>query len=563
MELPLVSETTWSRIEGSPRDEDSERALAAKLSGGPLWMLAQQWRMGELLGDDAASPISTSVSWRSRPIGVPDGPRGPTDLLEATLEAEPWVVDLRLRAQAGIELAELVDVTTYVACLEAFPLPALPPADAFPASRATPLADASTRAFHRAIAGRVADGYSILLAAGRGELAAPLDTPTVRAALDELAVWLDRTYPHRPAPDESHWVPSELEYRATVQVGGSGAPTTLAIDDHQGGRVDWWSFDLVEPTDWTSEEPRTEEMVPTTIEFPGMPLSRYWQFEEPHVDFGRVSAATTDLARMMLTEFVLIYGEDWFSVPIDVERGSLVRIDDLVVTNTYGERFVIRPSGAPSDLSWDRWSTGHPASPREASVPDERDRLIVFAPVALSAISGPAIEEIVLARDEAANVLWGIELSAVNGLGEATELLGYWGDHLLGSPNPPQGPGLHYTLITDVPATWIPFTPRLDRGVTPPRASALELIPFVRTGADGTPIVVRPLGALLNKEDPPGTYRLAEESVNRVAQRIIRRFERARSGDGRVHIWVANARTPSQPDAQSGLRMDVLTDIPS
>ena len=97
----------------APRGEEA--------SGGPHWMLAQQWRMGEFLGDDAASPISTSVSWRSRPIGAPGGARERTDLLEAGVEGEPWVVDMRVRVQAGIELAELIDEATYAACLEAFP----------------------------------------------------------------------------------------------------------------------------------------------------------------------------------------------------------------------------------------------------------------------------------------------------------------------------------------------------------------------------------------------------------------------------------------------------------
>ena len=136
-----------------------------------------------------------------------------------------------------------------------------------------------------------------------------------------------------------------------------------------------------------------------------MLLSRYWQFEEPSVDFGRVTASTTDLGRMMLSEFVLVYGEDWFSVPIDVERGSVVRLDDIVVTNTFGERFVIPPSGGPSGLSWDRWSTGHPAAPLAGTPPDDGDRLIVFPPVPLSSSAGPSIEEVVLARDEVANIV--------------------------------------------------------------------------------------------------------------------------------------------------------------
>jgi hypothetical protein len=121
---------------------------------------------------------------------------------------------------------------------------------------------------------------------------------------------------------------------------------------------------------------------------------------------------------------------------------------------------------------------------------------------------------------------------------------------------------LHYTLITDVPATWFPFSARLDTRATLPRATALELIPFIRSGPDGKLVAVRPLGALLNHDGPSGGYRLAEEAVSRVPQRLRRRFERARSGDGRVHIWLSNTRAAAEPQAPSGLRMDTLTDRP-
>lgn len=145
-----------------------------------------------------------------------------------------------------------------------------------------------------------------------------------------------------------------------------------------------------------------------------------------------------------------------------------------------------------------------------------------------------------------------------NDLSEPTETVTFWDDRLLAVPPPSNehGPALHpdrgraHILL--------PFSPRLDRSVTPARATALKLIPFVRTEIDGRLFATRALGALLNKEDPPGTYRLAEEAVNRTAQRLVRRFERARSADGRVHIWVANSRGPTQPQTPSGLRFDVL-----
>jgi hypothetical protein len=44
-------------------------------------------------------------------------------------------------------------------------------------------------------------------------------------------------------------------------------------------------------------------------------------------------------------EFALVYGNDWFSVPIPVPLGDLSRVMTLVVTDTSGVRTVIRPVG--------------------------------------------------------------------------------------------------------------------------------------------------------------------------------------------------------------------------
>jgi hypothetical protein len=37
-------------------------------------------------------------------------------------------------------------------------------------------------------------------------------------------------------------------------------------------------------------------------------------------------------------------GNDWFVIPIDLPVGSLCRTQSLVVTNTFGERTLIRPA---------------------------------------------------------------------------------------------------------------------------------------------------------------------------------------------------------------------------
>ena len=75
-----------------------------------------------------------------------------------------------------------------------------------------------------------------------------------------------------------------------------------------------------------------------------MPAARFWEFEDAQVDFGSVDAGPTDLVRMLLVEFALAYGNDWFVIPIELEVGSLCRTRSLVITDTFGIRTLIKPS---------------------------------------------------------------------------------------------------------------------------------------------------------------------------------------------------------------------------
>ena len=59
--------------------------------------------------------------------------------------------------------------------------------------------------------------------------------------------------------------------------------------------------------------------------FAGCRALRFWEFEDAQVDFGSVDAGPTDLARMLLVEFALTYGNDWFVIPIELDVGSLHR----------------------------------------------------------------------------------------------------------------------------------------------------------------------------------------------------------------------------------------------
>jgi hypothetical protein len=102
----------------------------------------------------------------------------------------------------------------------------------------------------------------------------------------------------------------------------------LVAPDHTDGRLDWYSFDLAPDASLgASQDPAAQEIVRTVIPTPasyrGKPAPRWWTFEDAWTDFGSVTAGADDLARMLLVEFALVFGNDFFCIPVDLDLGSL------------------------------------------------------------------------------------------------------------------------------------------------------------------------------------------------------------------------------------------------
>ena len=97
-------------------------------------------------------------------------------------------------------------------------------------------------------------------------------------------------------------------------------------------------------------------MVPTQIEFSGMPNVRWWEIEERRTSFGSIRASTSDLPLLTLAEFGLIYGNDWSVIPCNLPVGILARIRGLIVTDVFGVRTLIRAAGQGLDKDRQHWS---------------------------------------------------------------------------------------------------------------------------------------------------------------------------------------------------------------
>ena len=138
-----------------------------------------------------------------------------------------------------------------------------------------------------------------------------------------------------------------------------------------------------------------------------MPDPRWWAFEDGRTNLGDVRADTTDLARLLFVEFALSYGNDWFTIPVELPVGSIARVEGLAVTNVFGERLWIEPAGRGLDDDWQRWSmyTLDVAAP-SLSRPTRRCFVPPTLPHQRRALP---LEDVVLLRDEVANLVWGIE----------------------------------------------------------------------------------------------------------------------------------------------------------
>src|SRR5260221_7790463 len=129
-----VKMTTWHRLEPDVRHEDPGLGLRAAVHD-PLWLLGRQWQVGEMDGEDAASPIAVRIASVEHPLTrfkPADGGAGDYDAatmpLETMVEREPQgAPTLRVRLDARTRLLALLAEAGL-----SHPAGALPPAHPLP-----------------------------------------------------------------------------------------------------------------------------------------------------------------------------------------------------------------------------------------------------------------------------------------------------------------------------------------------------------------------------------------------------------------------------------------------
>ncbi len=597
--------TRWNRLEGRPRRHDFDRALHAEVRDA-LWMLSRQWQVGEFVGDDAGSPVLARACLDLRTLDRYQPGHGPVQELDADGVLEPTVerrrlplalgqqpLSLDLRMAVGRRWLRLLErgfpATTYADDFRDAYAVAVPDPEAEADAQVCAHADAWQQV--GCAAGRAMDGVALIdHVAGGGSVidgvtVQPGHVGQVEDLFDKLRSWFSALV---VSPDsDDAWQPSRLEYAFAVSApsgesdADGGTEVVLRAEEYHQGNLDWHALQrsseirLVEsdappgPARPEVEPVRdVQTFVPTQVVFDGMPNTRWWAFEDRRTNFGKVTADTTDVGKLMLMEFALVFANDWFVVPWTLPVGTLSRVHGIAVTTVFDERLWVEPVAPPTGAAgWDRWSMFALA---DESGGDPRAEL-VLVPVAPKVQEGDPLEEVCLVRDEMANMVWAIEhqVPLPSGWpragGEAAHELR---THLQGLVGPPAGPPpdpaapIRYEVMSTVPEQWLPFVPvHVDDSSRETQLQRATMLRFL-DGDEDPAEKVRPRTPLMS-QNLPAAYFVFEEEVPRAGARISQCYQRTRGPDGSVLVWYGARKQTGRGEGSSGLGFDRILASPT
>ncbi len=342
--------------------------------------------------------------------------------------------------------------------------------------------------------------------------------------------------------DESEEPRAFWGHTTPVEALAFSADRATALSAGSDGALKQWELKAIAQS---AVESISRVAIPTPLYFRGMPAARWWEFEDAQVNFGAVEAAPEDLARLLLMEYTLIYGNDFFIIPVELPVGSLCRIYSLIVTNTFGERISIpAASAAASPAGGKPWRMFTLSPDSGLSASGSGADFFFLPPVLGSSLESTPVEDVRFVRDEMANMAWAIERVVQSEAGWPLDRLEHLREEArrveMADPDSTirrDGP-IAYRLATEVPSYWFPLLPK------PLSAGAIEL----QLGG-----LYQPKGRILQQ-----TLSVNEEEVPRTGVRITRSYQYARWIDGSTHLWIGRRKRPGRGEASSGLQFDVI-----
>ena len=537
--FPIVAPPAWTRLEPQSLSGEPAQALAARVHD-PLWLLARQWQFGEFDGEDAGTPVAVELAASAR-LMTAFAPRdqaaralGANDLIEPEVEAEPFTgATLRDRAQGGALLAAmLADAGANVRAALVAACPLAVPADGGPGAPVAPM----WRLLARGAIDGSAAASQIEDNSFTGSWAAGTGAAAEQAAHDWLAWFRANIEPEAAVGD--CWRADRLEYGFAVRAGGPDDQRVCRAPAHDGGTVEWYSFDydahgrLAVDTEQAGDGAVqiAATVHATRLRYSGMPATRLWRFEDGQVNFGMVEVQPQDLTRIAFLDFATAHADDWLVAPLDVPRGALIEMTSVFYRTTFNERIKVGEGNTGPDDFELFTLDGADGTPL---------RGLLVPPGGRTVTEGAPIEEVIFARDETANMVWAIENVVQGPTGDPRER------RLEPQPNQDfvtaPGTDLTYRLEHEVPTWWIPMVP-VANGTS--GGFHLRKGSFSEVDASN--------GRILS----PVPLDVFEEEVPREGVVVRRVPSLVRDDQGKLRRWIARRVSVARGEASSSLGWD-------
>ncbi len=343
--------------------------------------------------------------------------------------------------------------------------------------------------------------------------------------------------------DPAAWSTRRLEY-------GFGASTSahdLLASEYHGDHLDWYHFDVSEIREAAPDHTVSKELVANSVSVSGAPEPRWWQFEEASGSVLSYVDPEPNALSMLLPEFLMIDVNNWFMIPLSQRAGSVRRIKEVEVIDSFGHATKL----GPAIRSWKTGDWGCFVLDGESTATREADGSLLFVPnVAVEILQNVDVEEVRFLRDEDARVVWAHERRYQDEDGRTVVN----GDDLRSDSE--QEPGAdeespRFVLANPIASSWTPYVPRqLYPSSTSTEISDIYLR-RARTQEDGD-------SPQYHAKVVEESWRIDEHEVPRSGVRVRRIQRFARGSDGAEHFWIGRVKEAAQRLQHPAVRFDYL-----
>lgn len=603
-------------MEPRPRQSEFDKVLESGVYDA-LWMLTRQWQFGEFQGEDTGSAIFAKIRMQTSRISRTKTANGTAQAysdtvpLEERIENLPYRPDFKSKLEAAFMFMKCLDGAAaqlsvagynskvFKARLKTlYPLKNIDPvqnadSNEIIINKTESLSNEYLVDIVNASAGRYFDGF--LLRDSLNDIPKavknitnnnPAHNAFVTQAVNDYVAWFTKNYNPGSSSNNTAWLPGQLEYQfACASPGEDGNNIILSANEYYSGDLDWYSFDVnkvqtinglsgaATNSEKTSITDQLLTIIPTEAKFAGAPNSRWWQFENGSVDLGNINAGTTDILKLIFTEYALLYNTDWLIIPYRVPVGTLCEIKGIVVRDVFGEQSFIEPAIQGETDNWAGWGMYNLSTLNPDGVRDQpADTRLFVPPAVVKNLESEPLEEVHFIRDEMTNHVWAIEVSLPDKLGghrDGHHAARSFTNHLqqldIVQNNGVQQADImfKYIIANTVPENWLPFIPvhipGSNRDVQLQRASMPRMFRSEFTH-------VRPRTQLLrdgiaDDDQQTAPYFINEEEIPRTGVQLKATFQRTRWYNGAVINWYGNRKQVGRGEGSSGLYYDRIDTV--